>query len=107
MLLDYVHSNKNVVRLKGGDPFLFGRGGEEAIFLRDHNISVFIVPGITSGIGVATQAGIPLTHRGYSQGVLFITGHESDNNEKINWELVSKQIEIERLKTLIEQHTVF
>ena len=90
MLLEYAQSNKRVVRLKGGDPFLFGRGGEEAIFLRNHHISVYIVPGITSGIGVATQAGIPLTHRDYSQGVLFITGHESDNKEKINWNLVSK-----------------
>ena len=90
MLLDYAQSNKRVVRLKGGDPFLFGRGGEEAVFLRNHHISVYIVPGITSGIGAATQAGIPLTHREYSQGVLFITGHESNNKEKINWNLVSK-----------------
>ena len=90
MMLNYAQSGKIVVRLKGGDPFLFGRGGEEAIFLRENNVSFNIIPGITAGIGAASQAGIPLTHRDYSKGVLFLTGHEFDNNEKINWNLVSQ-----------------
>ena len=90
MMKDFVKSGKIVVRLKGGDPFVFGRGGEEAIFLRDHQIPFNIVPGISSGIGIATQTGIPLTHRDYSKGVLFLTGHQYNDDNSINWDLVSK-----------------
>ena len=90
MMRDFVESGNIVVRLKGGDPFIFGRGGEEAIFLRDNHISFSIVPGISSGVGVATQAGIPLTHRDYSKGVLFLSGHECNDSDSINWKLVSQ-----------------
>ena len=90
MMKDFAKSGKIVVRLKGGDPFVFGRGGEEVIFLRNHQIPFNIVPGISSGIGVATQTGIPLTHRDYSKGVLFLTGHQYDGNNNIDWDLVSK-----------------
>ncbi|MGI0061760.1 MAG: uroporphyrinogen-III C-methyltransferase, partial [Nitrosotalea sp.] len=66
MMVKFAKKNKNVVRLKGGDPFIFGRGGEEAEFLRKHKIKYEIIPGITSGIGSAAYSGIPLTHREYA-----------------------------------------
>ena len=90
LMKDFVKSGKIVVRLKGSDPFIFGRGGEEAIFLRDNQIPFNIVPGISSGIGVATQIGIPLTHRDYSKGILFLTGHQYNVDNSIDWDLVSK-----------------
>ena len=77
-----------VVRLKGGDPFLFGRGGEEAQELKKAGIKFEIVPGISSAIAVPAYAGIPLTHRDYTSTVSIITGHEDPKKEKadINWE---------------------
>jgi uroporphyrin-III C-methyltransferase len=68
-----------VVRLKGGDPFVFGRGGEEAEYLRRHNVRFEIVPGVTAATAVTTYAGIPLTHRGLATGVQVITGHSRSN----------------------------
>lgn len=80
-------AGKSVVRLKGGDPCMFGRGGEEAEFLRGRNIEYEIVPGVTSGVGSATYSGIPLTHRGYSSSVAFVAGHEdpSKGGERVSW----------------------
>ena len=72
-MVKFAKSNKNVVRLKGGDPFIFGRGGEEAEYLKKSKIKYEIVPGITSGIGSATYCGIPLTHRKYASSVVFVT----------------------------------
>ena len=69
-----------VVRLKGGDPFVFGRGGEEALALRKAGIEVEVVPGITAGIGVPAQLGIPVTHRGLSRGVTFLSGHSVEHD---------------------------
>ncbi len=77
-----------VVRLKGGDPFMFGRGGEEAEALTISGIEWEIIPGISSGMAVPAYAGIPLTHRDCSSSVTFITGHESINKSNIEWEKI-------------------
>lgn len=78
LLLGLTRRHARVVRLKGGDPFVFGRGGEEASFLAAHNISFEVVPGLTSGIAVPAYAGIPVTHRGLARGVTFVTGHTDE-----------------------------
>lgn len=90
LLVDQAKLGKKVLRLKGGDPFIFGRGGEEAEFLLENGISCHICPGITAASGCTTYAGIPLTHRGVSQGCTFITGH-IQNNDQLNlpWENLS------------------
>lgn len=79
--------NEIVVRLKGGDPFVFGRGGEEALYLKERGIPFEIIPGITSSISVAAYAGIPVTHRGISCSFRVVTGHETPNKKDsmINW----------------------
>ena len=74
-----------VVRLKGGDPFLFGRGGEELARLRAAGVAVEVVPGITSGMAAATAVGVSLTHRDASPGVVFVTGHEKDGASRVDW----------------------
>ena len=76
-----------IVRLKGGDPFLFGRGAEEAEWLTRHNVEVEVVPGITSGMAAPSYMGIPLTHREAGSSVTFITGHEAENKKgpTVNW----------------------
>lgn len=90
LLVALAKTGKNVVRLKGGDPLLFGRGGEEALELRKHHISFEIIPGITSAQGCGAYAGIPLTHRGLATGVRFLTGHrttdEVDDPLELNWQ---------------------
>jgi len=79
---------ETVVRLKGGDPFVFGRGGEEGIYLRERNIGFEFIPGITSAIAVPEYAGIPVTHRGVTVSFRVVTGHESTNksHSQIPWE---------------------
>jgi uroporphyrin-III C-methyltransferase len=79
---------QNVVRLKGGDPLVFGRGGEEAIYLKDRGVSFEFIPGITSAIAVPQYAGIPVTHRGVTVSFRVVTGHESHNKDhsQIPWE---------------------
>jgi uroporphyrin-III C-methyltransferase len=81
LLISYSRQNKNVVRLKGGDPFVFGRGGEELEALRSRGIDVEVIPGITAGIAVPASLGIPVTHREYARSVTFVTGHTKDGVE--------------------------
>lgn len=88
LLVDLGKAGKTVVRLKGGDPFVFGRGGEEALLLQKNNIPFEIVPGVTSAISVPAYAGIPVTHRGVAASFSVITGHEDPTKDSsdINWE---------------------
>lgn len=87
LLIEKAQTHAIVVRLKGGDPFVFGRGGEEMEDLVRAGVSVEVVPGVTSGIAAPAYAGIPLTHRNYSSSVTFVTGHESAGKyrPKVNW----------------------
>ena len=87
LILKLAKEGKKVVRLKGGDPFVFSRGGEEVSFLEKNKILVEIVPGITSGIAACSYFGIPLTHRDAASSVTFVTGHEHMDKEKksVNW----------------------
>ncbi len=85
LLVAEAKKGKQVVRLKGGDPFVFGRGGEEALELVAAGIAVEVVPGISSAIAGPAYAGIPITHRDHSNSLTIVTGHESDSSTGINW----------------------
>src|SRR5262249_43868020 len=92
MLITAARQGKRVVRLKGGDPFIFGRGGEEAEALRQAGIAYEIVPGVTSALGAAACAGIPLTHRLLASAVAFVTGHEQPENpgSNLDWDALAR-----------------
>lgn len=114
LLIEKVQTHAVVVRLKGGDPFIFGRGGEEMADLVAAGVPVEVVPGITSGIAASAYAGIPLTHRHYSSSVTFVTGHESVGKYKpqVNWQAIAHGSEtiviymgIHNLPYIVEQLT--
>lgn len=94
LLVEKAQEGKFVTRLKGGDPFVFGRGAEEAEFLSDHHIVFEIVPGITSGIAAPAYAGIPVTHRDISSSFAIVTGHMGDGKaDSIKWESLAKGVD--------------
>ena len=92
---------ENVVRLKGGDPFIFGRGGEEVEHLRAAGIQVEVVSGITSGLAAVTSLGVPLTHREHAHGVVFVTGHAKPGDEGTDWRALAATVRDAKLTLVI------
>ena len=111
VMLQYALEGKKVLRLKGGDPFIFGRGGEEAEFLNENAVDFEIIPGISSAIGSAVYSGIPLTHRQYSSSVAIVTGHEDPTKKEksIKWHKLATAVDtivilmgVENLESIIK-----
>ncbi|MCP8304771.1 MAG: uroporphyrinogen-III C-methyltransferase [archaeon] len=110
LIVNKALEGKTVVRLKGGDPFLFGRGGEEAEILMNHNIDFEVVPGITSALAASAYAGIPLTHRDYSSSIAIVTGHRATKGKgKVKWDKLANSVDtivilmgVGQLKSIVE-----
>jgi uroporphyrin-III C-methyltransferase len=94
ILIDEAKNYERVVRLKGGDPFVFGRGGEEILALHKENIPVETVPGVTSAVGVPTSVGLPVTHRGVATSLTIVTGHEdpTKSEKQVKWDFKADTI---------------
>lgn len=101
LMLMAAREGENVVRLKGGDPFIFGRGGEEVEHLRAAGVQVEVINGITSGLAAVTSLGVPLTHREHAQGVVFLTGHAQKGEEVADWRLLAAAAREARLTLVI------
>ena len=88
LIIEQAQSHENVVRLKGGDPFVFGRGGEEILALMEHDIKFEVIPGVTSAIGAPTSLGLPVTHRAVATSVTIVTGHEDPTKpeSQVHWD---------------------
>ena len=88
LIIEQAKTHENVVRLKGGDPFVFGRGGEEILALMEHDIKFEVIPGVTSAIGAPTSLGLPVTHRAVATSVTIVTGHEDPTKpeSQVHWD---------------------
>ena len=101
LMLEAVRAGENVVRLKGGDPFIFGRGGEEVESLRRSGIEPQVVNGVTAGLAAMTSLGAPLTHREHAQGVVFVTGHPQKDGPGVDWQRLAASARDLRLTLVI------
>ncbi len=103
LLVRKAREGKTVVRLKGGDPFVFGRGGEEAEYLAEHQVPFEVVPGVSSSLAAPLSAGIAVTHRANASSVTIVTGHECDGKSRVDWEALAR---LDTLVFLMAVHNV-